>query len=199
MFGVFLFLNKTRCNHCFCSKSIFGPHQGPFPFLHLKLKKFSQNLEKKFLSFSSGSENFFQVREVRSRLICFCLRVIILFSFFSTISGCKTTSGKKCVFPFNYNKKTCWGPLKGDLECCNLDNDPRGAWCATEVNGNGDLLTPTSRGYCESFCQPQGIFLALSHPTFFIRNFYEVKFMNFSLFSSVTSLQDSLFGKFCQF
>ena len=62
-----------------------------------------------------------------------------------------TTSGEKCVFPFKYRQKTCSGPT-----CCNLDNDPKGPWCATAVKENGYMLTSKAYGYCEKSCHPPG-------------------------------------------
>ena len=41
-------------------------------------------------------------------------------------------AGNKCIFPYTKNGKTCYGP-----RCCNLDNDPKGAWCSTRVDDNG--------------------------------------------------------------
>ena len=67
------------------------------------------------------------------------------------ISGCMTTSGKKCVFPFKYRERTCSGP-----KCCNLDNDPEGDWCATKVKENGFMFTSKSYGYCDNTCKPPG-------------------------------------------
>ena len=74
------------------------------------------------------------------------------------VSGCVPTSGPKagqsCVFPFTFNGKTCPGP-----SCCNLDNDSKGNWCSTKVDGNGVHITG-NYGYCKGTqCQPQGIIL----------------------------------------
>ena len=78
--------------------------------------------------------------------------------FFSRVSGsggsqvCIPTkgpvTGKKCIFPFTKNGKTCPGPA-----CCNLDEDPKGAWCSTKVDDNGVHVTD-NYAYCEgSLCE----------------------------------------------
>ena len=58
-------------------------------------------------------------------------------------------AGKKCVFPFTDGGKTCPGP-----KCCNLDNDPKGAWCSTKVDANGNHVAGNF-AYCKgTACEP---------------------------------------------
>ena len=89
-------------------------------------------------------------------------------SFFSRVSGsghsqvCVPTkgpvSGKKCIFPFTKNGKTCPGPA-----CCNLDEDPKGAWCSTKVDDNGVHVTD-NYAYCDgSPCEGIRFSLRLLH------------------------------------
>ena len=62
---------------------------------------------------------------------------------------CRPKEGGQCIFPFNFNGKTCPGP-----KCCNLDNDSTGSWCATRVDENG-TLEGAYYGYCAGTpCDP---------------------------------------------
>ena len=84
-------------------------------------------------------------------------------NYFSRVSGgdgsqeCKPTkgpvTGKACIFPFTKNGKTCPGPA-----CCNLDEDPKGAWCSTKVDDQGVHVTD-NYAYCEgSPCEGISLF-----------------------------------------
>ena len=54
-----------------------------------------------------------------------------------------------CIFPFKYKGKTCAGP-----QCCNPSNDPKGSWCSTKVDGEGNYLGG-HYAYCKgSTCDP---------------------------------------------
>ena len=57
--------------------------------------------------------------------------------------------GKLCIFPWFY-------PSNGVnyTGCANPHNDPRGAWCPTEVNEDGEFGTNSSGkwGYCSNNC-----------------------------------------------
>ena len=58
-------------------------------------------------------------------------------------------AGHPCIFPFNDGGQTCPGP-----KCCNTDNSPKGSWCSTKVDSNGNHI-PGNYAFCEdSWCGP---------------------------------------------
>lgn len=62
---------------------------------------------------------------------------------------CSPKAGEKCVFPYTKGGKTCAGP-----KCCNLDNDPKGAWCSTKTDASGNHISG-NYAYCAgSSCDP---------------------------------------------
>lgn len=58
-------------------------------------------------------------------------------------------AGKKCIFPFKFENKTCPGP-----KCCNLDNDSEGSWCATEVDDDRNMIDDMYAYCAGSPCDP---------------------------------------------
>ena len=36
--------------------------------------------------------------------------------------------------------------------CANPHNDPKGNWCPTELDGNGEMMEPGKWGYCSHNC-----------------------------------------------
>ena len=65
---------------------------------------------------------------------------------FSFCTVCQTEKCQKCVFPFGYKGKKYYN-------CTNdgLDNDL--TWCATDLNGNGNVERD-EWGHCKPGCVP---------------------------------------------
>ena len=54
---------------------------------------------------------------------------------FGVDKTCKPAPSLGCKFPFKYEGKPCDGP-----KCCNLDDDPNGAWCSTKNDKDGNFI-----------------------------------------------------------
>ena len=73
-------------------------------------------------------------------------------------SGCVADSGygksKPCIFPYKFNGGTCKGPA-----CCNLDSDPKGPWCPTEMHKTNNGFEPAigEFGYCPKVCNEKSM------------------------------------------
>ena len=82
----------------------------------------------------------------------------------NSLLACVAPSGKKCIFPFNYDKKTCPGP-----KCCNLSNNSGGSWCSTKVDANGNHVSGHWQ-YCKGLsCDPGKIHsLKMNQNLFFL-------------------------------
>ena len=84
-----------------------------------------------------------------THIIAYIVRIIYLFTLSLCVDKCVLTSGETCVFPFKKHGKTCPGPT-----CCNLDDDPKGNWCSTKTDENGNHIAGHF-GYCKNApCDP---------------------------------------------
>ena len=55
--------------------------------------------------------------------------------------------GAQCQFPWFYSKNGM-----NYTGCANPHNDPKGNWCPTELDGNGEMMEPGKWGYCSHNC-----------------------------------------------
>ena len=52
-----------------------------------------------------------------------------------------TEHGDLCVVPWKYNDKTYEG-------CANPDSDPKGLWCSTKLDDDGQFMGSSHWGHC---------------------------------------------------
>ena len=52
-----------------------------------------------------------------------------------------TERGDLCVVPWKYNDKTYEG-------CANPDSDPKGLWCSTKLDDDGQFMGSSQWGHC---------------------------------------------------
>jgi len=69
---------------------------------------------------------------------CFVLALTVTYIGVSAHSsnGCKTVTGKSCIFPFSYLGVTYY-------KCTHEESDNNAAWCATKVDENGVVIRHT--------------------------------------------------------